>query len=312
VKAADERRAQGGMSEAANMTGGEETDGETAGGRRIDPDGPLALRCHRSNLVNISAAHLSTTAYNDDPRRLRIGASRREHAALFEGLDVAPNADIAADVFQHYMAFTFGLNPDHSGSQGLDGKRRYRAGYLRLLKGWMFDSNAAEGAVLKGWAESRFGLLPTYHKELLRRFASPAWAHYGEQRASTRFHNNEIDLQLDLVYEYAQWWMRRGWRDAPMPSAATHIKLYRGVNSFEEHHIIDRPNKKTAVLRLNNLSSFSIDRDIAGQFGDWILETQVPVPKIVFFRDILPRYPFQGEGEYLVIGGDYRVAVSSY
>ena len=281
-------------------------------GRRVDPDGPLALRCHRSNLVNVPAAHLSTVAYNEDPKRLRIGATRREHAALFEALDASPNADIAADVFQHYMAFTFGINPDHSGSQGLDGKRRFRASYLRLLKGWLFDSNNAEGAVLKGWAESRFGLLPTYHKEPLRRFASPAWAHYGEQRASTRFHNNEIDLQLDLMYEYAQWWMRRGWPEAPMPSAATHIKLYRGVNNFEEHHIVERPDKKTAVLRLNNLCSFSIDRDIAGQFGDWILETQVPVPKIVFFRDILPRYPFQGEGEYLVVGGDYRVAVSSH
>ncbi len=32
--------------------------------------------------------------------------------------------------------------------------------------------------------------------------------------------------------------------------------------------------------------------------------------QVVFFRDILPRYPFQGEGEYLVVGGDYRVDVS--
>lgn len=298
------------MSEAGRETAGERQ--QDALGRKVDPDGPLALRGHRSNLVNVSATQLSMVEYNDDPRRLRIGATRRQHAALFEGLDASRTADIAADVFQHYMAFTFGINPDHSGSPGPDGKQRFRASFLRLLKGWMFDSNNAEGAVLKGWAESRFGLLPTYHKEPLRRFASPAWTHYGEQRTSTRFHNNEIDLQLDLVYEYAQWWMRRGWPDAPMPSAATHIKLYRGVNNFDEHHILARPDKNSAVLRLNNLSSFSIDRDIAGQFGDWILETQVPVPKIVFFRDILPRYPFQGEGEYLVIGGDYRVAVSTF
>lgn len=270
-------------------------------------DGPAT----GSNLVNVPAAHLTTTAYNADPLRLRIAATRREHAALFEALDVSPSADIAADVFMHYMAFTFGINPDHSGSQGLDGKRRFRASFLRLLKGWMFDSNNAEGAVLKGWAESRFGLPPTYHKEPLRRFASPAWAHYREQRMSTRFHNNAIDLQLDLLFEYAQWWMRRGWTEAPMPAAATHVKLYRGVNSFEEHQIIDRHGRNDVTLRLNNLISFTVYRDIAGQFGDWILETQVPVPKIVFFRDILPRYPFEGEGEYLVVGGDYRVAVST-
>lgn len=275
-------------------------------------DGPLALRGHRSNLINVPAVRLSTTDYNDDPRRLRIGATRSEHAVLFEALDGVPSGEIAADVFQHYMAFTFDLNPDFSGSTGMDGKKRFRASYLRLLKGWMFDSNAAEGAVLKGWAESRFGLMPTFHKEVLLRFASPAWNHYGEQRTSTRFHNNDIDHQLDLLYEYAQWWMRRGWPEAPMPSAATHIKLYRGVNNFDEHHIIERSDKRTAVVRMNNLNSFSMDRDIAGQFGDWILETWVPVPKIVFFRDILPAYPFQGEGEYLVVGGDYKVKVSMF
>jgi NAD+--dinitrogen-reductase ADP-D-ribosyltransferase len=36
----------------------------------------------------------------------------------------------------------------------------------------------------------------------------------------------------------------------------------------------------------------------------------VPVVKLLFFRDLLPRYPFQGEGEYLVVGGDYRVTVA--
>lgn len=281
-----------------------------ARGRLVDPDSPLALKAHRTNLLNVPAEALCAESFNDEPRRLRIGGTRSEHAVLFEALDESPNSLIAADIFQHYMAFTFGLNPDFSGAEGADGRRRYRASYLRLLKGWMFDSNNAEGAVLKGWVESRFGLLPTYHKEPILRFASDAWRLYGEEKVSTRFHNNNINLQLDLMYEYCQWWMRRGWPDAPMPSRASHIRLYRGVNDFEEHHIVARPDKRTAVLRLNNLSSFSIERDIAGQFGDYILETWVPLTKVVFFRDILPRYPFKGEGEYLVVGGDYRVGVS--
>lgn len=281
-----------------------------ARGRLIDPDSPLALKAHRTNLLNVTAEALCAESFNDEPRRLRIGGTRSEHAVLFEALDESPNSLIAADIFQHYMAFIFGLNPDFSGAEGTDGRRRYRASYLRLLKGWLFDSNNAEGAVLKGWVESRFGLLPTYHKEPILRFASDAWRTYGEEKVATRFHNNNINLQLDLLYEYCQWWMRRCWPDAPMPSRASHIRLYRGVNDFEEHHIVARPDKRTAVLRLNNLSSFSIERDIAGQFGDYILETWVPLTKVVFFRDILPRYPFKGEGEYLVVGGDYRVGVS--
>ncbi|WP_029009128.1 NAD(+)--dinitrogen-reductase ADP-D-ribosyltransferase [Azospirillum halopraeferens] len=279
-------------------------------GRRIDPDSPLALRGHRTNMVGVPAQVLSTAAFNGSPRTLRIHGTRGQHADLFEALDEAPDADRAAEVFQRHLAATFDLNPDFSGSQGADGKRRFRASYLRLLKGWMFDSNNAEGAVLKGWVESRFGLMPTYHKEPIRRFASGAWYRYGEEKTATRFHNNNIYLQLDLLYEYCQWWMRRGWPEAPMPARAMAIPLYRGVNDFEEHFILERPDKRSAVLRLNNLCSFSTDREIAGQFGDYILEARVPVVKIVFFRDILPRYPFRGEGEYLVVGGDYRVSVS--
>lgn len=289
-----------------------ETEGRDADGRPVDPDSPLALRAHRTNLINIPAAVLCSEAYNDEPRRLRIGATRREHAVLFEALDESPDAQVAAEIFQTYMSRRFGLNPDFSGAEGPDGRRRFRASYLRLLKGWMFDSNRAEGAVLKGWVESRFGLLPTFHKEPIRRFSSEAWQSYGEEKASTRFHNNHIDLQLDLLYEFCQWTIRRGWPDAPMPAWASHIRLYRGVNDFAEHHVVARIDRRTAVLRLNNLCSFSIDRDIAGQFGDYILDAWVPLAKVIFFRDILPRYPFQGEGEYLVVGGDYRVGVSLF
>ena len=83
-----------------------------------------------------------------------------------------------------------------------------------------------------------------------------------------------------------------------------HLTLYRGVNNFEEHHIVGRcdsraAGRRTVILRLNNLVSFGIDRDITCQFGDHILEAQVPCVKLVFFRDLLPRYPFQGEGNTL-------------
>lgn len=271
---------------------------------------PIAARGHRTTMVGVPAARLGSAGFNDAPAPLRIHGARVEHRALFEGLSETGHPDAAADVFQGYMARTFGLNPDFSGSEGADGRRRFRASYLRLLKGWMFDSNNAEGAVLKGWAESRFGLLPTFHGEPIRRLAGPAWARYTEQKMSSRFHNNDIHRQLDLLYEYAQWWIARGWETAPMPAGAGHITLFRGTNDFDEHLVVARPDRRTAILRLNNLCSFSISRDIACQFGDHILEARVPLVKIVFFRNLLPRYPFRGEGEYLVVGGDTRVTVS--
>ncbi|EWY39444.1 NAD(+)--dinitrogen-reductase ADP-D-ribosyltransferase [Skermanella stibiiresistens SB22] len=276
-----------------------------------DEPAPVSQRQHRTNLLRVPTDLLGSTAFNDRPVPLHISGTRQIHAALFASLEETRTAVEAGDVFQAYMGDHFGISPDFSGSAGADGRKRFRSSYLRLLKGWMFDSNNAEGAVLKGWVESRFGLLPTFHKAPLRRMASDAWAGYLEQKLSTRFHNNMIHEQLDLLFEFCQWSVPRLFG----PDCA-HLTLYRGVNDFEEHHIVGRSDgaksRRSVILRLNNLVSFTNDRDIAGQFGDHILEARVPSAKLVFFRDLLPRYPFQGEGEYLVVGGDYRVTASIF
>jgi len=36
----------------------------------------------------------------------------------------------------------------------------------------------------------------------------------------------------------------------------------------------------------------------------------VPVAKVAYFNTLLPSVPLKGEGEYLVIGGDYQVTAS--
>jgi NAD+--dinitrogen-reductase ADP-D-ribosyltransferase len=198
----------------------------------------------------------------------------------------------------------------HSRAGGNDGtntvqpQRRFRASYLRLLRGWGFDANSREGAVLKSWVESRFGIYPTFHKMALTSFASEAWSNYVEEKMSSRFHNNAIFMQLDLLYEFCQWSFTRG------HSPGRHLTLYRGVNDFDEHRVIDERANGEIVLRLNNLVSFSAHRTVAGEFGDCLLEVQVPKVKVLFHSDLLPRHPLKGEAEYLVIGGDYRVKTS--
>lgn len=185
--------------------------------------------------------------------------------------------------------------------------RRFRSSYLRLLKGWGYDANSPEGAVLKGWVESRFGLFPTFHKEVIERVSGPGWATYIEEKMSSRFHNNAIYTQLDMLFEFCQWALER----FAAPGKA-HLTLYRGTNSFDEHQIVERLDKRTVVMRINNLASFSSDRDVAGCFGDVIITAKVPVTKIAFFNTLLPVHPLKGEGEYLVIGGDYRVGADYF
>ncbi len=259
-----------------------------------------AITGHSTNLVGVSTALLAAYQFNERPRLLNISGVREMNASLFEMLAQAEDLAEAGSAFTVYMTAMFGIDAEQWEKRGRHA--RYRSSFLRLIKGWGYDSNGPEGAVLKGWVESRFGIFPTYHKEHIRRFASGAWTRYVEEKMSSRFHANSIYSQLDLLYEFCQWALDRF--AAP---GATHLTLYRGVNALDEHKIVQKIDARTLHLRLNNLSSFSADRDIAGCFGDTILTVQAPVAKIVFFNDLLSPHPLKGEGEYLVIGGVYRV-----
>lgn len=266
-----------------------------------------ALRGHSANLVGVPTGLLASVAFNDHPLRLHIRGVRESHAALFDRLATAGSHVAAGEIFQDYMDQTFDLGQPHA-DPGNAVPRRYRTSYLRLLSGWGYDASSREGAVVKGWVESRFGLFPTFHKTPLTRFASPTWARYVEDKLSSRFHNNAIHTQLDLLYEFCQWALAR------LRAGQRHLTLYRGVNDFREIVLLDRalPHKGPALVRLNNINSFTASRDIAGEFGDHILEARVPTVKILFFNDLLPRHALKSEAEYLVIGGDYRVAVSNF
>jgi len=61
-----------------------------------------------------------------------------------------------------------------AGLTGQQSKSRAKASYLRVVRGWAFDPDGREAAVLKGWVESRFGLMPRHHGESLREPGSAA------------------------------------------------------------------------------------------------------------------------------------------
>ena len=266
-----------------------------------DNNDTLAARGHSTNLVGVPTGLLASSAFNEYPIPLRISGTRESHRGLFDMLGKAADAAEASRIFQDYMTIIFGL--DHAPEPGE--KRRYRASYLRLLKDWGFDANSPAGAVIKGWVESRFGLFPSFHKEPLRRFNSPAWLTYVEEKMSSRFHNNSIYMQLDVLYEFCQWVLSRF-----HARGRKHMKLYRGSNDMRDHQLLQKLEGRQALIRLNNLVSFTSRPDIADEFGDTIIEAEVPLAKILFYNDLLLRHPLRGEAEYLVIGGDYKVTMS--
>ncbi|MDO9080586.1 MAG: NAD(+)--dinitrogen-reductase ADP-D-ribosyltransferase, partial [Desulfuromonadales bacterium] len=114
-----------------------------------------------------------------------------------------------------------------------------------------------------------------------------------------------IYAQLDLLYEYVQFEM------ACRYPAGAPLTLYRGINDFAEHQVIEQYDKRRYLLRLNNLNSFTSDFERAWEFGSRVLQTEVPLAKIFFSGDIFPSSLLKGEGELLVIGGEFEVQLLS-
>ena len=266
-----------------------------------EPDSTIASRGQSTNLVGLPTGLLASASYNDFPVPLAISGTRESHRSLFERLGKLTDPHEAGHIFQDYMAVVFGL--DHVPEK--NERRRFRASYLRLLKDWGFDSNSPAGAVMKGWVESRFGLFTTLQKAPNRRFNSPAWIDYMQEKMSSRFNNNAIYMQFDLLYEFCQWMLYKF-----HAIGKKHIQFYRGTNDLREQQLIQQLDPRNAIVRLNNLVSFTSQREIADEFGDTIIEAEVPITKILFFNEMLQSHPLRGEAECLVIGGDYRVKMS--
>lgn len=264
---------------------------------------PHPARWYTTNLVGIPAPVLGSAAFNAHPLPLHIAGTRATHPGLFALLERSGSADEARAMFAHYMALSFGLGPPPADA-GQAERRRWKTSYLKLLQGWGLDANGAAGAVLKGWAESRFGLVPVFHRAPLARYPSAAWVRYLEDKASPRFHNNSIWQQLDLLFEFCQWWLARF---QPFGDQR-HATLWRGSTRVEEQVVAGALRQRQATLRLNNVVSFSRSPELAGCFGDWVFEVRVPLAKLLVLPGLLPSRALDGESEVIALGGDFEVA----
>ncbi len=261
------------------------------------------------NRCNLPAVILGSLTFQRHPTPLALDGVAELHADLFDLLDKANDIEERARLFRDYIAAHFCL--DHLEDAGYDdhSKKRGKANWLRVLRGWSFDADGREGAVLKGWVESRFGLLPRFHGEPLRDFISAPYHRYLEMRSAGLYGTNALEAQLDLLYAFNQYEFTRNQPAGGVPHAGHFIPprltLYRGANRISEHEVLSQSDGRQVVL-FNNLTSFTSSRERAGEFGDYILETEVPTSKIFFHCGLLPDI-LKGEDEYLVVGGVYEV-----
>ncbi|MBI4666996.1 MAG: NAD(+)--dinitrogen-reductase ADP-D-ribosyltransferase [Nitrospinae bacterium] len=249
-----------------------------------------------TNLIGAPTNFFASPAFNVSPVPIHINGVREMNHQLFETLKRFGRED-ATGVFMEHMRVMFDLEPDEEKKVG---KRVFRASYLRLLRGWLFDSNRPEGAVMKGWAESRFGLLPLYHGEPIQGINSPSYWSYMMDRMSPRFHNNSIFAQFDLLYEFAQYYLER------FVDGEGKVTLYRGANDLKrESQIVEKREKRLWIVRNNSLASYTSSLERASEFGDTILKIEAPHSKILCFPELLPERIPRSENEYIILGGDY-------
>lgn len=263
---------------------------------------------YSTNLVGIPARVIGSAAFNANPQRLQVAGVREANRGMFSLLERSQSADEAREVFEYYMSMMFGLKKHRlaDGNEGMSERRRWRSSYLKLLQGWGLDANAPAGAVLKGWVESRFGMVPNFHADILGRFPSPQWIAYFEQKSGSRYHNNSIYQQLDLLFEFCQWMLER----FELLGQGSHATLWRGSLNFEQQVVSGSVRERRCTVHLNNLVSFTVDRETACCFGDWVMKVKVPKSKLLLVPRLLNTNSLHGESEVLAIGGDYEVEVS--
>ena len=273
--------------------------------RAPDKDSPSLPRYARLpiNRCNIPPVILGGLNFQHYPTPLHLDGVAELHADLFRRLDALSAHAARAEAFRDYLTVRFCLENLEEAGLSERSQSRANANWMRVLRGWSFNSDGREGAVLKAWVESRFGLLPRFHGEPLRDFSGPAYLRYQEMRSAGLYGTNALEGQLDLLYAFSQYEARRSGGNAAA------IELFRGINRINEHEVLGKYGRRQIVL-FNNLVSFTSSRERAGEFGDYILSTWVPAEKI-FFSHALISGVLKGEEEYLVIGGVYDVSLET-
>jgi NAD+--dinitrogen-reductase ADP-D-ribosyltransferase len=251
------------------------------------------------NRCNLPPWIIASRDFNDEPRPLEIQGVAHANRFLFEKLDGLDDPAERARTFDDWLAVRFQLHQWQE-QETQQARKSLKNSYLRFLRGWGHDSNAVEGAVLKGWVESRMGIPPIFHRSRIERMESAEYQGFARDRMQGMARTSAIFDQLDLVYTFTQ---RELARRRPEDRWVT---LYRGQNDANEHEVVETLGPREQVVRLNNLCSFTDDVERAWEFGSTVWEAKVAVPRIFcvswFFPGIL-----RGEREVLVVGGEMRV-----
>ncbi len=251
------------------------------------------------NRCNLPPWVIASREFNEDPRPIEVQGVREANAFLFRTLDAIDEPDLRARRFDDWLSVRFQLHHWQEQATPL-ARKSLKNSYLRFLRGWGVDSSSIEGAVLKGWVESRMGISPTFHHAPIGNRDGEAYARYARDRMAGSARTSAIFDQLDLVYTFTQYELAR------LLPGVRWLTLYRGQHCAEDHQVLEMVGPREQVVRLNSICSFTDDRERAWEFGTTVWEARVAIPRI-FCASWLLRSILRGEREALVIGAEMRV-----
>ncbi|ABS27230.1 NAD(+)--dinitrogen-reductase ADP-D-ribosyltransferase [Anaeromyxobacter sp. Fw109-5] len=252
------------------------------------------------NRCNLPPWVIASCQFNEHPVPLEIQGVRSSNAFLFRALDALDDPVARALTFDDWISVRFQL---HSWAEQAtpSARRSLKNSYLRFLRGWGMDASSIEGAVLKGWVESRMGIAPCFHRAPIRDLHGPEYARYALDRTRGSACTSAILDQLDLVYTFTQYELAR------RRPGERWVTLWRGVNDPGDHEVVAEVGRRERIVRLNNLCSFTDDRERAWEFGSTVWEVRVALPRVFLAPDVFPRAILRGEREWLAVGGEARV-----
>lgn len=265
------------------------------------------------NRCNLPAAVLGSIEFQQHPSKLELDGIQVFHGKWFAKLASIDNARVRAERFMAYVDLAFRLaTPEYLGFEPNGPEKRLHATCFRMIRGWSFDSNGPEAAVLKGWVESRFGLRARYHNGWLGEPYGELHSSYALLSAIGTWGTAGLESQLDLLYMYCQREFSLAECPAEPPcDTIARLKLFRGIGHLSELEVIRQISQTRMVVLLNNLSSFTSERERAEEFGRLIVEVHVPTSKVFFHNRLIPHL-LTGEDEFMVIGGLYEATVLPY
>jgi NAD+--dinitrogen-reductase ADP-D-ribosyltransferase len=252
------------------------------------------------NLCNLPPWAIASRHFCDNPQPIEIQGVRSSNRFLFDLLDTIEAPEERAVRFDAYLSVKFQLHRWQAQATAA-ARRSLKNGYLRYLRGWGFDSSSIEGAVLKGWVESRLGIPPTFHRKRITGPDSEPYFRYTVDRMNGSSRTGGIQDQLDLLYAFTQYELAR------RQPGERWVTLWRGLHDAGEHEVLARTGPRDLVVRANNLSSFTDDRERAWEFGTTVWEARIPLPRVFFAGALLPTSILKGEREWLVVGGELPV-----